>query len=168
VPYKKKICMIGVSSVGKTSLIRRFVHSDFSDKWLTTVGVRVDKKPLLVNTQEVELALWDMQGKDDFAPLNRSQLSGASGYLLVADGTRKPTLERVLELHEEVQGMLGAIPAVLVVNKCDLTTEWELTGEIEQDLRARGWTPLRSSAKTGEGVEEAFQALSVEMLRRDG
>jgi len=167
VAYKKKICMIGVSSVGKTSLVRRFVLSEFPEKWLTTVGVRVEKKPLQVNGQDVDLAVWDMQGKDDYAPLNRAQLSGASGYVLVADGTRKATVDRALELHEEVKAMLGAIPAVLLVNKCDLTAEWEVTDEVERDLRARGWTPLRTSAKTGEAVEEAFLALTVEMLRRD-
>jgi len=160
--------MIGVSSVGKTSLIRRYVHSDFSEKWITTVGVRVDKKPVDVGSDAVELALWDMYGRDEYQDFVPSHLKGAAGYLLVADGTRKPTLDAALELHEKVQKLLGATPALLVLNKCDLTTDWEVTAEVEQDLRTRGWSPLRSSAKTGEGVEEAFRSLASEMLRRDG
>ena len=165
--HKKKVCMIGVSSVGKTSLIRRFVESTFSDKWETTVGVRVDKKTVRVADDEVTMALWDMYGKDEYQDFKPSHLGGASGYLLVADGTRKATVDRAMELHAQVQQILGPTPAVLVVNKCDLTAEWDVTPEIEQDLRVRGWAPLRSSAKTGEGVEEAFQALGLEMLRRN-
>jgi len=159
--------MIGVSSVGKTSLIQRFVQSRFTEKYFTTVGVKVDKKTVAINGGELVLALWDVFGEDEFQKLKPVHLAGASGYLLVVDGTRKTTLDQALELHERVQKMLGPTPSVMVLNKVDLTTDWELTPEVEQDLRTRGWQPLRSSAKTGEGVEEAFLALSHEMLGRE-
>ena len=166
--HKKKVLMIGVSSVGKTSLVRRYVESAFSEKYLTTVGVKVDKKTVPVGGDEVVMALWDIYGRDEFQELRPSMINGASGYLLVADGTRKPTLDKALELNEQVQKMLGPTPAVLVLNKCDLAADWDVPPEIEQELRAKGWELLRSSAKTGDGVEEAFMALGVEMLRRNG
>jgi small GTP-binding protein len=164
VPLKKKVCMIGVSAVGKTSLVRRYIESRFSEKYFTTVGVKVDKKTTRVGDDDVILSLWDIYGEDEFQALKPAHLSGASGYLLVADGTRKTTLDQALELHERVQKMLGPTPAVLVVNKADLTSDWEFTAELEESLRARGWAPLRSSAKTGEGVEEAFLALATRMM----
>jgi small GTP-binding protein len=159
--------MVGVSAVGKSSLVRRYVDSRFTEKYFTNVGVKVDKKPVDIDGVQVDLSLWDVFGEDEFQKLKPAHLGGASGYLLVVDGTRKGTLDQAMALHERVQAMLGATPAVLVMNKADLVTDWDVTEEVEQGLRARGWEPLRSSAKTGEGVEEAFLKLTREMLRRD-
>jgi len=163
---KKKVCMLGSFSVGKTSLVRRYVESLYEEKYLTTVGVKVDKKTLHVDGEEVTLLLWDLAGDDDFQKLRMTYLNGASGYLLVADGTRRATLEKALEVHERVKSALGEIPFVMALNKCDLAADWEVTEEAEQGLRARGWTVLRASAKTGEAVEELFQSLARAMLGR--
>jgi len=163
---KKKVCMLGSFSVGKTSLVRRYIESLYDEKYHTTVGVKVDKKPLKVDGEEVLLMLWDLAGDDDFQKLRISYLNGASGYLLVVDGTRRATLEKALELHDRVQGELGPTPFVVALNKCDLAADWEVTEEAEQGLHARGWTVLRSSAKTGEGVEDAFELLARLMLGR--
>jgi small GTP-binding protein len=84
---QKKICMLGSFSVGKTSLVARYVSSVFSDKYLTTVGVKIDKKTVAVDGADVTLLLWDIYGEDDFQKLRMSYLRGASGYLLVVDGT---------------------------------------------------------------------------------
>jgi small GTP-binding protein len=85
---QKKVCLLGTSGVGKTSLVAQFVHSMFSDKYLTTVGVKIDKKSMAVDGTEVTLVIWDLAGDDDFQRLQISYLRGTSGYLLVADGTR--------------------------------------------------------------------------------
>ena len=85
---QKKICMLGGFGVGKTSLVSRFVSSMFSDKYLTTVGVKVDKKTVPIDSGEMTLMLWDIYGQDEFQTVRDSYLRGASGYLLVADGTR--------------------------------------------------------------------------------
>jgi len=161
---KKKICMLGASAVGKTSLVRQFVERHFSDKWRTTVGVRVDKKVVHLGEDEVMLMLWDIFGKDDYQDLKVSQLSGAAGFLLVVDGTRRVTLDKALDLDEQVKKALGPTPTLLVMNKVDLAADWEITPEIDQELRGRGWQAVRSSAKTGEGVEEAFVALAHDIL----
>ena len=86
---QKKICLLGGFGVGKTSLVSRFVHSIFSDKYLTTVGVKIDKKRVDLGSQQVDLVIWDIYGEDDFQKVRMSYLRGASGYLLVADGTRR-------------------------------------------------------------------------------
>ena len=79
--------MLGGFSVGKTSLIKRFVESVFSEKYLTTVGVKIDKKTVDVQGRSVNLILWDIAGEDDTATIRMSYLRGCSGYLRVADGT---------------------------------------------------------------------------------
>lgn len=161
---QKKICMLGSFAVGKTSLVRRFVDSIYSDVYHTTVGVKIDKKVVRQDNAEVSLLLWDLYGEDEFQKMRWSYLRGASGYLLVADGTRRNTLERAFALEQRVREEVGEIPFIFLINKTDLVQEWELDTALEAQLAARSWTVLRSSAKTGENVEEAFSQLTRKML----
>jgi small GTP-binding protein len=161
---QKKICMLGSFAVGKTSLIRRFVESIYSDAYHTTVGVKVDKKVIHHNNSDITLVLWDLYGEDEFQKMRWSYLRGAAGYLLVADGTRRNTLEKAFQLQQRVREKLGEIPFIFVINKADLVQDWELDPAMESQLTARNWTILRSSAKTGENVEEAFSQLTRKML----
>jgi len=161
---QKKICMLGSFAVGKTSLVRRFVESIYSESYQTTVGVKIDKKVVSVDGKEITLVLWDLYGEDDFQKMRWSHFQGASGYLLVADGTRRGTLEKAVALEQKAREEVGPIPFVLVINKSDLVDEWDLDPEMEGRHEAMNWTVLRSSAKTGEGVEEAFLQLTRKML----
>ena len=161
---QKKICMLGSFAVGKTSLVRRFVESMFSDAYQTTVGVKIDKKIVQIGEKEVSLVLWDIYGEDDYQKMRWTYLRGASGYLLVADGTRKATLEKAVSMEQKVREEAGAIPFVLVINKSDLIRDWEIDPALESQLAAQGWSIQRSSAKTGEGVEESFSLLARKML----
>jgi small GTP-binding protein len=161
---QKKICMIGATAVGKTSLVARYVRNLFSEKYQSSIGVKVDKKTLAVNGQDVTLLLWDIYGDDEFQKLRTSYLRGAAGYLLVVDGTRISTWEKARELKGLMEEAAGAIPLVLVLNKCDLTESWEMPADLESRLTTDGWMVVRASAKTGQGVEEAFAMLAARLL----
>src|SRR6478672_13898619 len=121
---QKKVCMLGGFSVGKTSLVKRFVESVFSESYLTTVGVKIDKKTVDLSDLTVNLILWDVAGEDDISSLRMSYLRGSSGYVLVADGTRPSTLEVAVSLRERVEADCGPLPFVLLVNKNDLQEQW--------------------------------------------
>jgi len=151
--------MVGVPGVGKTSLVRRFVHSVFSDRYHTTLGVKVDTKSVEVDGAPVTLVLWDIAGLDRLDTLSTTYLRGASGYLLVADGTEPATLETALQLKAEIDETLGDLPFVVLLNKADLEEAWAL-GDADRELRAEGWPTAVTSAKTGAGVEEAFSLLA--------
>jgi small GTP-binding protein len=161
---QKKVCMIGAFAVGKTSLVARFVESVFSERYHTTVGVKVDKKVVRVDGGEMTLVLWDLYGEDEFQPLSDSYFRGMSGYLLVVDGTRRPTLDKALELHARVVESVGEIPFVCVLNKADLAAEWEVEPADEKRIESLRGGVIRTSAKSGAGVEEAFALLAREML----
>ncbi len=162
---QKKICMLGATAVGKTSLVRRFVESIYSDEYHTSVGVKIDKKPVRVKEKDLVMVLWDIYGADEFQSLRLDYLNGMSGYLLVADGTRKSTINDALTIQESVAKDFAKIPFVFLLNKLDLKDEWEAGADLEQSLAGRGWTVMRSSAKTGEAVEEAFHTIGEKMLR---
>jgi small GTP-binding protein len=157
---QKKICMLGASAVGKTSLVERFVKSMFSEKYLTTVGVKIDKKEVRIDSETVNLVLWDLNGEDEFQRLRMSYLRGASGYFLVVDGTRRDTLDHAVDLQRRAEGAIGNVPFVLLLNKGDVKREWELDDRGVQEITARGWPVLETSAKTGSKVEEAFLTLA--------
>jgi small GTP-binding protein len=161
---QKKICLLGGFGVGKTSLVAQFVHSIFSDKYLTTVGVKIEKRSVAVDDQQVELVIWDIYGHDDFQKLRTSYLRGASGYLLVADGTRPTTLDTAIELQRLAQDTIGDAAFILALNKADLQHEWRVEDRAVDALERSGWRVIRTSAKTGESVEGSFAMLGRAML----
>lgn len=163
---QKKICMLGTFAVGKTSLVRRFVESIYTDKYHTTVGVKVDKKIVKVGEEETTLLLWDIEGTETEHDLRKSYLRGASGYLLVADGTRKDTLYQALALQLRAEEALGPMPFLLLINKSDLTDMWEIESREMEALEQKNWKVINTSAKTGHGVEDAFLSLTQEMMEK--
>ena len=96
---KKKICMVGAYGVGKTSLVSRFVNSMFSEKYQTTVGVKVDKKVVQHSTGEVTLMLWDLAGEDAVTTVRPAHVKGSAGYILVMDGLRRNSLGVAIDLQ---------------------------------------------------------------------
>ena len=161
---QKKMCMVGAFATGKTSLVARFVRSIYSDTYQTTVGVKIDKKSLSVGGKELNLILWDLYGEDEFQKVRMSYLRGSSGYFLVADGTRRTTLDKAFTLQKRVEYTIGPIPFILVLNKWDLTEEWDIDDTAMDEIVERGWLVIKSSAKTGLGVEEAFLTLAKKMI----
>lgn len=160
----KKVCMLGSFAVGKTALVQQYVHSIFSDRYLSTVGVKISKKQLMLGGQEITMVLWDLEGKDDYVDVNISYLRGAMGFLSVVDGCRKETFETALALRTLAMDLIGPAPNILLINKADLESRWEV-GEEDIDAVVRsGVKVLKTSAKTGLGVDEAFTFLAGEML----
>ena len=164
---QKKVAMLGSFAVGKTSLVQRFVHSTFSEKYHTTIGVKVDRKRVELEPRPVDLMLWDIHGDDDFQRVRASYLRGASGYLLVTDGTRPETLQTARSLYDLAVETLGDIPFLLLINKSDLASQWQIDDSELHELASAGWNVHCTSAKTGEYVEESFLWLAEQMMLRD-
>jgi len=163
---KKKICMLGAFAVGKTSLVQRYVHSIFSEKYHTTVGVKIEKTQVRVNDTDVDLIIWDLHGEDDFQHVRLSYLNGSSGCIYVADGTREKTLLTALNLKEIAEKTIGEIPCALVINKLDLKDQWEIDPLVLDDMKRKGMMIFQTSAKTGEEVQQAFQLLARKMMEK--
>ena len=156
--------MLGGFSVGKTSLVGRFVKSQFSEKYQTTVGVKIDKKVVSLDDEDVTIILWDIQGEDGVQPLRPAYLRGSAGFILVVDGTRAPTLEVAQMVQRRAEELVGPVPFVTLLNKADLEDDWELEESTLRRLAKNGWLMLKTSAKTGQNVEEAFRVLAQKIL----
>ncbi len=161
---KKKIAMLGAFAVGKTSLVQQYVNSIFSEKYQTTIGVKIDQKQLIIDGQDITLMLWDLYGDDDFMKMKPTYLIGASGYLLVADGTRSETIDVAIQLQAMAAATTNNAPFILLINKSDLDETWEIAPETLLRLQQRGWQVLLTSAKKDLMVDEAFEKLAKMML----
>jgi small GTP-binding protein len=153
----KKIILTGSFGVGKTSIFNQFMFQKFSDKYLTTIGVKVNKKVVKVNEEEVSLLVWDIAGEVTQDKVPTSYFLGASGIIYVIDLSRPLTFEK---LDSDIAYLTALLPGAvikIVGNKKDLLSEKEL----EETLKVIP-KPLDSitSAKTGESVEELFTSLA--------
>lgn len=163
----RKICILGDFAVGKTSLVQRFVNNQFSDKYLTTLGVKVDTKQVALDDgRALKLAIWDVAGTDTPTQLFLRYTRGAAGYLLVADRTRPETLEACVRLRDAVAGTLRPLPYVFLGNKSDLVDQCRLQQGIAQARLPDALDWLETSALTGEHVELAFRRLAAGMLSK--
>lgn len=169
----KKMCMVGDFGVGKTSLIRRFVDRQFSDQYLSTVGVKISKKNVELlevkqkEKQDVQLLIWDLEGNTKFKSIAPTYLQGAGGALIVADVSRLETVERIID-HVELFCSINPKGAIIIaLNKVDLIDEEKLTKIVEI---AEGIAPNKvlgtyaTSAKVGKDVDDIFYKLAYKML----
>jgi len=160
--------MLGAFSVGKTSLVKRFVESIFSEKYKTTIGVQILKKTISLDGENYLLMIWDIEGVDDIIEPNQSYIRGASGCFIVVDGTRPKTAEYVELLVSFVKDNLGdESPFCVLLNKADLIYDWKLSDAKIEEWESNHWTVLKTSAKTGENVETAFTTLLKKIVDKD-
>jgi len=158
---QKKICMLGDFSVGKTSLVRRFVYDLFEDKYLSTIGVKISRKSVELGNDIIHLLIWDLAGGEEFSGVQSSYLQGSSGGILVCDLTRKNTLAIIENYANQLLEIQPKSSIILIANKADLVDEREISDEALENIAATLNAKLFiTSAKTGENIEDAFHTLA--------
>jgi len=172
---KAKVCLVGDAAVGKTSLIRRFVHDAFSDAYVSTLGAKVLAKDVTVpvpqeHDVDVRMAIWDIIGETSLMEdLGETFFSGVQGVVAVCDLTRYSTFERLPLWIDAVKKTAGDVPVALAVNKTDMREQVIVLYEESriQDFAERWNARWRyTSAKTGTNVESLFFGLAEDMVRR--
>ncbi len=157
----KKVILTGSFGVGKTSLFNQFIYSRFSDKYLTTIGVKVNKKTIEVNGRELSLLLWDIAGEVSQDKVPVSYFLGASGIIYVFDLTRPSTYKNIKEDLDYLNGIIQGGIIKIVGNKKDLATAEEIA-EVKEEISVP-WDII-TSAKTGENVDDLFHKLGENLL----
>ena len=167
--FTKKVCLLGDFGAGKTSLVRSFVEGCFDERYLSTIGVKVDRKVLTLPAASGEVVLtmmlWDLAGGPDLGPAAGNYVRGAAGAVIVCDLTRRETLASAGEYVRILQQANPKAQRVLAANKVDLVEEQRLSaGELEEVAAWLGAPLFFTSAKTGEQLEAMFAQLGALVL----
>lgn len=157
----KKVILAGSFGVGKTSLFNQFIHNKFDDKYLTTIGVKVNKKVVNIDGRELSILLWDIAGEVSQDKVPVTYFLGASGVIYVFDLSRPTTYKNIAEDIEYLKDVLDGGVIRVVGNKKDLVTDEQL-----EEIRGGLELPfdIATSAKTGENVEELFYDIGKALL----
>lgn len=168
----KKICLVGDFAVGKTSLIRRFVDRQFSDRYLTTVGMKLSRKTINLQRdgdrdKQVDLLIWDLEGQTQFKGIAPTYLQGSAGGILVGDVTRPETIQS-LENHIQLFSRINPKGSIIItLNKIDLVSDKKLEKLVE-DCQSKDNSQIincyLTSAKTGTKVDEMFLELATNIV----
>ena len=168
--YAYKLILGGDGSVGKTSMVHRFVDEVFDTDYKRTIGTSITKKECYFDglDSQVRFVIWDLGGQVQFKRVRQSYLAEAEAGILVFDLTRRDTFVNIKSWYKEIienapQGMF----LILVGNKCDLVEERVISTEEGENLAQElGLTYMETSAKTGENVNDAFKMLAMQMIKR--
>ncbi len=168
-----KVCMVGDSGVGKTSLVRRYVLDQFSDAYISTMGTKVTKKQMKLTVSEgkeidLMMTLWDIMGeKELIGVVKESYFNGVSGIMAVCDLSREDTIDSLKEWLAVVVKTAGKVPVMIAANKLDLIPPKSikrLSGKLDALAKDETINEILTSAKTNENVEIAFDKLALEIL----
>lgn len=166
---------MGDASVGKTSLIKKYVHDIFKDAYIATIGTKVTRKELIIRKPEndmeyhLKLTIWDILGQHTFTSVKATAYRGAAGAMLVCDLTRPKTLQHTRNWVKTLTKEQGKLPVILLANKCDLTDQVRVgENEVAKIASELGIDYCYTSAKTGQNVALAFRTLGESLLEHRG
>jgi small GTP-binding protein len=165
----RKIALIGDFSTGKTSLIRRFVDNEFSDKYLSTIGVKISKKIIELDDIDVQGLIWDIEGGTPTKPLNQTYLRGLHGCIIASDITRIETINSLENYINIIKSISEDVPYIVVLNKYDKIDEekaQKIYQELLEHLKLDDNMLYCTSAKSGLNVENVFNSLANSMVQR--
>lgn len=165
---QRKICLLGDFAIGKTSLVRRFVFNLFDERYLTTIGVNITKKEVVLGPNRImNFVIWDLASSDIYENLRSHYLHGIAGALLVCDLTRPETIEKLRTTYLDQLYRNSAKAFIIVVgNKIDLVKPDAESITMVKALAEELSTPCQfTSAKTGDNVENTFRLLATELQK---
>ena len=159
-----QLLVIGDSSVGKTSLITRYTNGTFKEEYLATVGLDYYSKNEEFNNQTIQVKLWDTAGQERFKALTQNYFRNAEGVLLAFDVTNEESFNNLKDWISSIKINMEAknifLPLIVVGNKIDMENDREITKEEAEKFASENkYKYFETSAKTGEGVDEAIKEL---------
>ena len=170
--YQFKIVIVGDYSVGKSTLISKFVENRFRDQYIPTLGVNISRKSLDINDSHIDLMIWDIAGQDQFLTVRQRFYQESEGYFIVFDTTRKSSLDHIGRWYREVlkYTKTNTTPFVIVANKIDLKDDIVCNDDeiistlIENEMEVK--MIIKTSAKDGSNVDFAFETLGKTILKK--
>ena len=166
-----QLLVIGDSSVGKTSLITRYTNGTFKEEYLATVGLDYYSKVEAINNQTINIKLWDTAGQERYKSLTQNYFRNAEGVLLTYDVTNSESFDNLKDwigsIKTNMEGKNIFLPLIIVGNKIDMEDSREINKEdAEKFASDNNYKYFETSAKTGEGVDDAIRDLVNQVLNQ--
>ena len=166
-----KITVIGDGGVGKTSLIKKYTKGSFKKEYIKTLGAQFSKYDEKIENSAVKLFFWDIAGQKEFSFMRPTFYKGSKAAIIVfslAPNEIDDSFKHISEWHEDIKKYCGNIPIVLFGNKMDLVNDEELDeSKVEEIVDKRDFLGYyKTSAKTGNGVYKAFQAIIKDLYEK--
>lgn len=161
--FRYKMILFGSSGVGKSSLVRRYVQNIFEEDYVATLGYNVFEKRINHEDISISLIIYDVGGQEKFSEIREKYAKGAAMALIIYDVTNGESFNALPSWKKDLHQFAGEIPFIIVGNKVDLKADRQvLKDEAKQvSLELKALDFFETSAKTGEGVEEAFNQLAI-------
>jgi small GTP-binding protein len=157
----KKIILIGNVNVGKTSMVARYVYQRFSDQYISTIGVRIDKKIIQIEDTQLNLILWDLAGESNQQNTPQSYFLGTGGIIYVVDLSSPPTFLNMEDDIEFLKGKIPNVPIIIAANKADkLTPEQQQTNVKLMPIHP----DFITSVKDNKNVDDLFDKLGKNLI----
>ena len=165
--FNYKIVLLGDFGTGKSSLIKRYVDNSFSEEYLSTIGVSISNIAIDTSINNLVYSsntmIWDIEGKTDFKPILSHYLNGAKGFIIVADLTRRNTINLIVEHLTLCVKTAPNLPICIALNKSDFEHE-----EIDLVSFKEHYPNIilitKPSAKDDSNIEELFKTLSEKIV----
>jgi small GTP-binding protein len=165
-----KILTIGESGVGKTCLLIRYTENKFQKNYLTTIGIDFKSKNIMLKGKSVKLKIWDTAGQERFRNITQQYYKGADGIVLVFDVTDSTTFEKISDWMKQISAFTqpDKIGIVLLGNKIDMEPRQVKHEQGVEIAKKYGVQYFETSAHTNYNVEESFQHLAEEIMKKKG
>ena len=155
-----KLLLLGDSSVGKTSILLKYISNKFDESSISTVGVDYMDKIIDYNKFKIKLQIWDTSGEEKFRTITKNFYRNADGLLVVFDLTKKESYDHIKSWINEAKENNDKLKTILIGNKLDLKDERIVTIDVaKQFAEKNNLKYIETSAKDGTNINESFQAI---------
>ena len=160
-----KILTLGDSAVGKSAILIRYTQNKFHSNYLTTVGIDYQSKIIRYHNRDIEMQIWDSAGQEKYRAISKQYYKKANGIILLYDVTSRESYLGIKQWIKDINNMTTMKPfLILVGNKIDL--ERKVAYQEGEELATKyGALFFETSAATGQGIEEMFQALVTNIMK---
>ena len=168
--YIFKIVLIGDTCVGKSCILVRFSDDIFNDSYVTTIGVDFRFKTMVVNNKVAKIQIWDTAGQERYRSITTAYYRGAAAIIICCDCTNKESFNNINNWIEEIGKYTDkdSVDKIVLMNKCDLVEERCIDkNEINKFEKESGIKVLEVSAKTGEGIDKAFEYVIAKLIDKN-
>ena len=166
--YSVQLLIIGDSSVGKTSILTRFSNGTFKEDYIATVGLDYYSKTENYNEKTIYIKIWDTAGQERYKALTQGFFRNAQGVMVVYDVTNPESFENlkywISSIQKNTANSKVPIPVIILGNKIDVEDREVKNEDAEKYAEENKYKYFETSAKTGEGIDDAVRELVNQVL----